>query len=228
MSKPERPRRGAPQQRSRPGGGGRPRGGNPRGGRPGPGPREVDQSRVEAVRQLVRVEQDSAYVGRMRSAGQEGDAQTDRQVTDYVAGVTRWKRWLDRLLAEVYHGRLEDLEPPLLQVFRIGAYELVIRGVARHAAINEAVEAARRAVRPEAAGVTNAVLRAVAELDIDSMKPVSDDPADRLAVRWSHPTWLVRRWLERYGEEDTVRMLKRDNMAPIHGRSSGRGSRVGA
>jgi 16S rRNA (cytosine967-C5)-methyltransferase len=163
------------------------------------------------------VEEDRAFVGRMRGAGPDRDEDTDRRVTDYVAGVTRWKRWLDHLVAGVYRGDLEAMEAPLRQILRIGAYDLVIRRIAPHAAINEAVDAARRAVRPEAAGVTNAVLRAISQLDPAAVAIDAEDQAERLAVRWSHPTWLVRRWLDRYGEKDAVRLLERDNRAPVHG-----------
>lgn len=214
MPRPDRPRHG---NRRSGGPGGRARTDNPRRGERREGPPRRDSSRAEAVRQLNRIESDQAFVGRMRQSGSSTDETVDRRVTDYVAGITRWKRWLDRLLAEVYHGDVDDLEPSLRQVFRIGAYDLVIRRIATHAAIDEAVEAARTTVRPDATGVTNAVLRALSRLDVDAVKVDSADPAERLAVRWSHPTWIVRRWLDRYGEADTVRMLGRNNMAPIHG-----------
>lgn len=169
------------------------------------------------MRQLLRVEEDAAFVGRMRGPDADVDASVDRRTTDYVAGVTRWRRWLDHVLSGVYHGDFQAIEPALRQVLRIGAYDLLIRRTAPHAAIHETVNTARTAVRPDATGITNALLRAVSRLRPDELEVRADDPVERLAVRWSHPDWLVRRWVERYGEESTERLLRRNNQAPIHG-----------
>lgn len=179
-------------------------------------PREGPSARAEAARRLVRIEQDDAFVTLARGAEAQ-DAAVDRQVTEYVAGVTRWRRRLDMALERAYRGDFAAMEPMLRQVLRIGAFELLITRTAPHAAINEAVDAAAEAVRPDATGVTNAVLRAVLR-DKDLEPEVQDaDLAERLAVRWSHPTWMVRRWLDRFGEQDTVKLLERNNRAPLHG-----------
>ena len=167
-----------------------------------------------AVHRLLRVEGDGAYVARLGDGAVPPDAA--RRASDWVAGVTRQRRWLDFLIGQFYHGDVAALDPELRQVLRIGAYDLVVRGVRPHAAVNEAVNTARRLLHRGAAGLANGVLRALARAHGAGALPEPDtgDPSSDLAVRHSYPTWMVRRWLERWGPEATARFLAAGNGAP--------------
>lgn len=219
-NRPERPGQGSDRRGPRRDGGDRGRGRGSAGPAKGRGYGESsgipNSARAEAARQLVRIEQDDAFVSLVRGT-EPTDAAQDRHVTEYVAGVTRWRRRIDHALSLAYRGELGAMEPLLRQILRIGTYDLLIAKTAPHAAINEAVDTARDVVRLEATGVTNAVLRAVLrDRDVDPFPP-DMDPAERLAIRWSHPTWIVRRWLKRFGEAETAKLLERNNRPPIHG-----------
>lgn len=172
-------------------------------------------ARERALERLLRVEEGGAYVSRLGAADTEADdPREERQAAEYVAGVTRLRRWLDFLLAHFYRGDLEAMEPALRQVLRIGLYDLLVLGTPPHAAVNEAVELAKRAVRPGAGHLVNGVLRAVVRGRDRLPEPATGRPARDLAVRHSHPTWLVRRWLDRYGEAETAALLAADNARP--------------
>ena len=167
-----------------------------------------------AVDRLLRVEEDGAHVARLSREGVSPDVA--RAVSDYVAGVTRHRRWLDHVLSQFYRGDLDGLQPELLQILRIGAYELVVKEAASHAAVNEAVETAKTRLHRGAGGLTNGVLRALARaLSRGPLAPpATGDRADDLAVRHSQPTWLVRRWLAAWGDDDTVAFLREMNAPP--------------
>src|SRR5690606_14420228 len=109
--------------------------------RPPQDPQAPLTARAEAVRHLNRIEEDQAFVGRTEVSG-DLDAREARQATDYVAGVTRWRRWFDFLLQQFYRGDLEAMEPTLRQILRVGLYDLLILETPPHASINEAVELA--------------------------------------------------------------------------------------
>lgn len=177
-------------------------------------PELTPPARDLAVHRLLRVEADGAFVARL--SGGRVPPDVARQVSEYVAGVTRQKRWLDFLVGQFYRGDVEALDPELRQVLRIGAYDLAVQGVPPHAAVDEAVAAARRLLHRGAAGLTNAVLRALARALRSGALPTprTGDEADDLAVRHSHPTWMVRRWLARWGPEATRRFLLATNGAP--------------
>ena len=180
-------------------------------------PAPPPSARVLAVERLLRVEADGAFVARL-GARRRGEGRTDpetaRAASDYVAGVTRQRRWLDFVLDRYTRGDLGALDPELLQTLRVGAYDLVVRGTAPHAAVNEAVETARALLHRGAGGLANAVLRALAR-DLGRLPaPDTGDRADDLAVRHSHPTWMVRRWLAAWGDDATVRFLASNNEPP--------------
>ena len=173
-------------------------------------------ARQLAVQRLIRVEQDGAFVARLGGAVDPADA---RRASDYVAGVTRWRRWLDFQIAQFYRGDIDALQPELRQLLRIGFYDLLVRGTPPHAAVSEAVSATRGVLHKGAAGLANAVLRAGARaLQSDGLpQPDSGDRADDLAVRHSHPTWLVRRWLGRWTGAEVEALLAANNDAPTFG-----------
>jgi len=168
-------------------------------------------ARVLAVQRLLRVEEEGAHVARL--ADGSAPPEVSRVAVEYVAGVTRQRRWLDHLIGRFYRGRMDDLDPELRQILRIGAYDLVVRETAPHAAVNEAVETAKSLLHKGAAGLTNGVLRALdrARRAGDLPAPSTGDLADDLAVRFSHPTWAVRRWLDHWGEDETRRFLAATN-----------------
>ena len=178
-----------------------------------PTPAPPPSARALAVERLLRVEADGAFVARL-SGGV--DPETARAASDYVAGVTRQRRWLDFLLDRYTRGDLGALDPELLQTLRVGAYDLVVKGTAPHAAVNEAVETARALLHRGAGGFANGVLRSLARALRNGTLPEPDtgDRADDLAVRHSHPTWMVRRWLAAWGEEATARFLVSNNEPP--------------
>ena len=168
-------------------------------------------ARLLAVQRLLRVEDDGAHVARLADGSHPPEV--SRRAVDFVAGVTRQKRWLDFVLAAFVRGRLQGLDPELLQVLRIGAYDLLIRETAPHAAVNEAVETAKAVLHRGAGSLTNGVLRALdrARRAGTLPQPSSGDLADDLAVQFSHPTWTVRRWLDAWGEDATRAFLAASN-----------------
>lgn len=173
--------------------------------------------RAAAARRLLRVEQDRAHVARL--AAGEDDPRDARLVSELVAGVTRHRRRLDFILDGFYRGDPAGLDPLLRQVLRVGLYELLVRGTPPHAAVSEAVDAARALFHAGAARLANGLLRAAARAaERDALPvPATGDPAEDLAVAASHPTWLVRRWLGRYGEDETRALLTADNATPSFG-----------
>ena len=169
-------------------------------------------ARTLAISRLIRVEEEGAHVARLSHPS--ADAATARAALDYVAGVTRQKRYLDFALSSVVRRPLGSLDPPLRQALRVGAFDL-LRGTPPHAAVGEAVGSVADLMHRGAAGFANGALRALARRLADGALPEPNGPlADRLAVRHSHPTWMVRRWLDAWGEDTTEAFLRSNNAVP--------------
>jgi 16S rRNA (cytosine967-C5)-methyltransferase len=134
--------------------------------------------------------------------------------TRLAYGVVAWQARLDWSLAAWVDRGLAALDPPVRAALRLGLYQLhALDRVPPHAAVDATVRAARRAAGRGAAGLVNAVLRRASREGERPLPPRGDDPATRLAIEWSHPPWLVRRWLAELGEDRTVRRLAADNEA---------------
>ncbi len=176
----------------------------------------IKSARSIAIQQLVHLESEKSRPGFDDDSSMPIDsAQEHRQVKEYVAGITRWKRWLDFILASFYNGDYESLEPVIVQILRLGAYDLLFLSTPSHAAINESVELAKNGVRASAGGLINGILRSV-DRNRDSLpQPRKKIRANELGVRFSHPNWIIYRWLKRY--PDTIEeLLEWNNTRPAY------------
>ena len=132
-----------------------------------------------------------------------------------VYGVTQNRLLLDFYLAAYCSQKPDHLQPPLPDILRIGAYQvLFLDKVPDSAAVNTSVELAKTAGRGQAAGLVNAVLRKISQ-NKDSLPPVPErDEAKYLSIRYSHPKWLVKRLLVLLGREEAERFLAACNSQP--------------
>ncbi len=123
----------------------------------------------------------------------------------------------NKLLLDFYIGcwcsqRPERLEPLILNILRIGAYQILFMDKIPHrAAVNEAVEMTKRHGRPKAAGMVNAVLRKFVSNWMDMPAIPQATTVDYLSVRYSHPKWLVQRVADILGPEEAEAFLRCNN-----------------
>jgi 16S rRNA (cytosine967-C5)-methyltransferase len=145
------------------------------------------------------------------------DARDRRWTRELVYGMLRHRGWIDAILSERVRGGLARLDPDVIDLLRLGVYQLTNMGsVPAYAAIAQTVELAKRRHGLGASKLVNAVLRRTDRERDELSVPVSSEAAEALAVRYSHPRWLIARWIERWGEQDTERLLAVNNAeAPI-------------
>ena len=152
-------------------------------------------------------------------------ARDRRWVHTVTYGVARLRGRLDFIIAQHARRRLERLDPAVLDLLRMGAYQLhYMGGVPSYAAVSSTVELARAAGAGGAAGLVNAVLRASARAGSPADAfPTRETDLEGHFTHWhSHPRWLVRRWLARWGATDTEALLEHDNRVPgLHFRPVG-------
>ena len=96
--------------------------------------------------------------------------------------------------------RAESLQPRLRDILRLGAYQLLfLDKIPARAAVNESVALCRAVGMERASGLTNAVLRRIAE-NRDRLPPIpGEGTAAWLSLRYSHPLWLAERLTEERG-----------------------------
>ncbi|MGB6001548.1 MAG: transcription antitermination factor NusB, partial [Thermoanaerobaculia bacterium] len=147
------------------------------------------------------------------------DDRDRRLLRELVFGTLRWLRRLDQVIGSAASRPLDEIDPPLRSPLRLGVYQLLyLDRIPPHAAVNEAVEEARRRTHRGGAAFVNAVLRRVAEQPQLEAWPVAETDAVRhLAIESSHPDFLVARWLEQFGEARTRELVAANNRPkPLH------------
>lgn len=170
--------------------------------------------REAALGILIRVDRDAAHAAPLLDRRVEDVPPKDRDLLRVLVKSTlRHAIRLDHVLTRNAARPLSELDVEVRAALRLGAAQLlVLDRVPPHAAVSETV-AALKTIAPRGSGFVNAVLRRVAsgEPRPGRVALPRDDAAERLAVETAHPTWLVRRWWARLGEEVTRSALIADN-----------------
>src|SRR3972149_4989860 len=154
-------------------------------------------ARALAVDLLTRVERDQAYASILLGATLARGARESKEaalLTELTYGVLRWRETLDWWFEAVGRGQMADLPVRLRQILRVGAYQLrFLDRIPAYAAVSEAVTLAKGPGGHQGwASLANALLRRLAERRDALPVPETDDVAERLALRFSHPAWLPR------------------------------------
>ena len=124
--------------------------------------------------------------------------------TELAYGTLRGQGSYDAILAICSDRDLDRIDPPLRQVLRLGAHQLLATRIGAHAAVATSVDLAKDVAGPRPAGFVNAVLRRVATRDLEAWLEIAaprraDDLVGHLSVRYSHPRWIVARAERRAG-----------------------------
>ena len=191
-------------------------------------------ARTVALDLLVAARQRQGFVGDLLDAALADSSlgPADRRLlTQLVFGVTRRHETLDALVAPCVQRPLAQVEPVLLDVLRLGTYQLIfLTQIPAHAAVHESVELAVYAGKPGAKGFVNGILRRVSEAVTGEFteSPAADavpvdggryrrltrallpdpyrDPVGYLMEAFSWPDWLAVRWLNRHGPAECFRL----------------------
>jgi 16S rRNA (cytosine967-C5)-methyltransferase len=137
--------------------------------------------------------------------------------TELVFGVLRWQRLLDFLAERQANRPAESLQANVRRALRLGAYQLLfLDRVPASAAVNESVELVKQSGNARAASLVNAVLRRMPRgpfqaASFESALLGRKEDAERLGILYSHPDWIVRRWLGRFGADGTRALLESNN-----------------
>jgi len=175
--------------------------------------------------------------------GRDGLSKVDKNLlTTLVNGVIRLRLSLDTVISFFSKIPVNKIEPWTMQALRLGLYQIIyLDKIPASAAVNTSVELVKKLThRTDAAKFTNAVLRSAERSILNKSAQKSNDPhkelyrrenswcefqqpifpdPDRqpalyLAVQHSHPEWLVKRWLDRYGKEKSAEICKTNNLPP--------------
>ncbi len=172
-----------------------------------------------AVKVLNRVERSDTHLERLLDheiRNNDLNGPDKALLYELVHGVIRWTGRLDWILSGFYKGQFSKAIPVLKNALRVALYQILfLDKVPEFAAVNEAVEFVKKLQGQKPADITNAVLRNIIRSKNGLRYP---DPNENLvgylAAYLSHPSWLIKRWLGRYGLAQTEALMIANNERP--------------
>lgn len=184
----------------------------------------IQPSRLVAADVLAAVRDSDAYANlllpvRIREA--QLDTADAGFATELVYGTLRMQGLYDRIIELAARRPVAKIDGPVLDALRLGVHQLIGMRVAPHAVLDESVELVRRARKASAAGFVNGVLRTVSRDDADTWRRRALEGLDgtaRLAVEFSHPSWVIeafeRALSVEHAQGELQQLLAADNVAP--------------
>ncbi len=174
------------------------------------------EARAIALDILIRVEREKAFADvllghRLPSVTNPADR---RLITQLVLGTIAWQLRLDYELARYSSRKIEELDPAVRAILRLGLYQLRwLTRVPPHAVVDTSVELTRTMPRLAAAGgFVNAILRSALRKPVDLPDRAKDEPG-YLAVACSHPRWMVERFITWFDVAEAEAIMRANNEA---------------
>jgi len=181
---------------------------------------------AKSVRQLaseilLKVDSQKAYADILldRTLKTARLSERDRALlTELIYGTLRWRGKIDARLSQQLSRSLTDTDAFVRNLLRVAVYQLFfLDKIPDYAAVNEAVELAKHQRGNKNAGFVNGVLRNLLRQKQNPTKSKADDPSvSALAADYSHPEWLVKRWIDEFGRgEAGALMLANNQRSPL-------------
>lgn len=171
-----------------------------------------------ALNVLTQVEQEGAYSNLLLNTALQKASLSRADAglaTELVYGTISRLNTLDYFLNRFVNKGMAKLQPWVRALLRLSLYQIMyLDRIPEHAAVSEAVNLAKRRGHQGISGMVNGVLRSVLR-----QKEILEIPGDlpaarRIALRHSHPEWLVERWISQYGEDAAEAICAANNQPP--------------
>ncbi len=140
-----------------------------------------------------------------------------RWVQEASYGAVRLRGRLDFLLDQHLHSGLASVSPAILDLLRLGAYQILyMDGVPSYAAISQTVEQIKRLAGGGGGRMANGVLRSLEREggEVTRFPSFQENPGRHLSTWGSHPAWMIERWLGRWSPAEVLKLVNLNNSHP--------------
>jgi 16S rRNA (cytosine967-C5)-methyltransferase len=177
-------------------------------------------TRSIAVKVLTRVERTDSYLEKLIDHEIRTEVLNDYDkslLNEICHGVIRWMRRLDWFLNGFYRGQWEKCMPEIKNTLRVALYQILfLNKIPDYAAVNEATEFVKKISTQKHADVVNGLLRTIIRTKEELVYPTREiDEVKYLGIMQSHPNWMVKRWIQRFGFEEAEKLAEANNKRPI-------------
>lgn len=173
-------------------------------------------AREQALKILYRVDTQKSYATQLLDQVSKDNTLADRDralIHQLVKGTLEWRGKIDFILERLVKHGTKGLTPWILNILRLGAYQILfLDRIPPEVAVNEAVNLAKKYGHQGTIRLVNAVLRKVATQSQTLLSSiVEEDPVDYVATNYSHPKWMVQRWIQQIGINETIALCAANN-----------------
>ncbi|OPL08026.1 MAG: hypothetical protein AVO33_02825 [delta proteobacterium ML8_F1] len=179
---------------------------------------KIINPRVIAVKTLTAITHKKRFMKEVLEENLNGVPREQRAyVNRTVRGVVENLSYLDGILEKLSRIKLKKLREADRNILRLGLYEILFMDhIPDYATVNESQRLMKKS-NPSLVGFANGLLRNVSKNRksiIEEFEGTLKDTPEDLAVKYSHPAWLMARWIRDFGLENTKRMAELNNTPP--------------
>lgn len=178
----------------------------------------MSNSREITMEILVDIDQNGAYSNKSidRHLNKSLSTQDENLIRELVYGVLENKIYIDYILSKASKIKIKKIHYQIIQILRTAIYQIIFMDkIPASAAVNEAVNLAKKYGHKGTIGFVNGVLRSIVR-EKDSFANVDmKDKAKYISTKYSHQEYMVKRWIKEYGEEFTEDLCKSNNERPL-------------
>ena len=179
-----------------------------------------DAARLLAFDLLTEVNRNEGYSNLLLPQALNASRLEDRDrslVTELLYGTIRMQGKHDWVLSQISDRPWSEVDPGIVDICRLGVHQIHEMRIPDHAAVAATVEVARKRIGESKASFVNALLRSVTRRGIEEwfvpLEAVTD-PVERLAIRYSHPEWIVSAYYDLLKSWEEVESALRINNEP--------------
>ncbi len=169
---------------------------------------KISPARVAAFEILTKIESEKAFSSILLPVYEQNLSLKDRALCHEITlGTLRKQIYLDLLIENFT--KKGKLDTAVKIALRIGLYQILfLDKIPDYSAINESVNLVQKAKKTSAKNLVNAVLRRATREKIEF---TFSDEIEKLSVETSHPQWLIEKWIEQFGFEETQKLARANN-----------------
>jgi len=143
------------------------------------------------------------------------DSRDQGLIREIVYGVLENRLYIDHVIAQVSKIRLNRIHFNILEILRIGIYQIMFMDkIPDRAAVDESVKLATKYGHKGTVGYVNGVLRNIVRRKETFEQINVKDQIEYISIKYSHPLYLVKRWVHEFGLQFTIDLCKANNQRP--------------
>ena len=183
----------------------------------------IDEKREIIIKTLYEIDKNGAFsnialdktLNKIRKDKKNNINSRDiRFISEIVYGTISWKLTIDEIIKKYSNIKIEKISLWILNILRMSIYQIIfLDKVPKSAAVNEAVNLAKRYGHKASSNFVNAILRKIDKKDYEAFFEIKDD-AERISKTTSMPMWIVNKLLLEYSLNDVENICKASNIRP--------------